>query len=251
MMYTTCVATVLWGVSAVLLIALQCPSPRRWDITNPQCMDLVRLAQLWTLSFVANRLQRAVRTYNAVMNIITDLALITVPTLMVLPLHIRSDTRLTLLIGFWCRIMYVNLSQQEASYELADESTRRVVVASVIQIGYIHTLTNTDLLNSIWKIVVCGQIVQVSSIMTATIPFLKPFLLSLESSLTLSQNSAPRTTTSAYNSVGCTGHVSSYIKIGTQHKQNSRGNGHSNIWVRTDFEVKGEPSMELLERKGN
>jgi hypothetical protein len=49
--------------------------------------------------------QRAVRTYNAVMNIITDFALALVPTLMVLPLQITRDQRLTLLIGFWCRGM--------------------------------------------------------------------------------------------------------------------------------------------------
>ena len=39
------------------------------------------------------------------MNIVTDLALAIVPTLMVLPLQIDSDRRLTLLIGFWCRIL--------------------------------------------------------------------------------------------------------------------------------------------------
>jgi len=102
-MYATGVVTLLWGFSAVLLIAFQCPSPRRWDITNPECMNL-----------------RAVRTYNAIMNIVTDLALAIVPTLMVLPLQITSEKRLTLITGFWSRIA--------------------VVFASAAQIGYIHTL---------------------------------------------------------------------------------------------------------------
>ena len=44
MMYTTGVVTLLWGLSAVFLIAFQCPSPRRWDITNPECMNLVSSA---------------------------------------------------------------------------------------------------------------------------------------------------------------------------------------------------------------
>lgn len=52
-----------------------------------------------------DEMQRAVRTYNAVMNIITDFALALVPTLMVLPLQITRDQRITLLIGFWCRGM--------------------------------------------------------------------------------------------------------------------------------------------------
>lgn len=44
MMYTACAVTVLWGVSAVPLIAFQCPAPQRWNITNPQCMDIVSFA---------------------------------------------------------------------------------------------------------------------------------------------------------------------------------------------------------------
>jgi len=38
------------------------------------------------------------------MNIVTDLALAIVPTLMVLPLQITSEKRLTLITGFWSRI---------------------------------------------------------------------------------------------------------------------------------------------------
>ncbi|KAH7069134.1 hypothetical protein BKA63DRAFT_545767 [Paraphoma chrysanthemicola] len=157
MMYTTCAVTMLWGFSAVLLIAFQCPAPQRWEITNPRCMDI-----------------RAVRTYNAIMNIITDLALAIVPTLMVMPLQLESDRRLTLLVGFWCRIS--------------------VVIASAVQIGFIRTLpfTSTNLLNCIWRVVVCGQVVQVTSIMSSTIPFLKPFLLSLESGF-LSAGNVART----------------------------------------------------------
>ncbi|EOA87066.1 uncharacterized protein SETTUDRAFT_153826 [Exserohilum turcica Et28A] len=193
-MYTTCVVTVLWGLSAVLLIAFQCPSPQRWDITNSECIDI-----------------RAVRTYNATMNIMTDLALATVPTLMVIPLQINSRTRLILLAGFWSRLI--------------------VVIASVVQIVFIRTLfTYNDLLYCIWPVVVCGQIVQVTSIMTSTIPFLKPFLLSLESSLALTGKAV---------------HVLSYISIDTQQSYTARADKQNSIWVRTDFQVQGEPSLEL------
>ncbi|KAI4957707.1 hypothetical protein J4E86_004846 [Alternaria arbusti] len=211
MMYATGVVTLLWGFSAVLLIAFQCPSPRRWDITNPECIDL-----------------RAVRTYNVVMNIVTDLALAIVPTLMVLPLQITSEKRLTLITGFWSRIA--------------------VVFASAAQIGYIHTLPlPSDLLHSIWRIVVCGQIVQVTSIMTATIPFLKPFMMSLDSGL-LSANQACVATTSGFTSTGHTGQLSSYIKIASQGSRNpssTRGDKDADIWVRKEVVVKREPSIEL------
>lgn len=45
MMHVVCAVTVLWGLSGVLMIALQCPSPERWDIENPSCMDIVSSAQ--------------------------------------------------------------------------------------------------------------------------------------------------------------------------------------------------------------
>ncbi|KAH8622472.1 hypothetical protein IG631_22747 [Alternaria alternata] len=41
MMRATGVLTLLWGLTAVFLFAFQCPSPQRWDITNPKCMDIV------------------------------------------------------------------------------------------------------------------------------------------------------------------------------------------------------------------
>ncbi|KAI4604815.1 hypothetical protein J4E83_010966 [Alternaria metachromatica] len=106
MMRATGVLTVLWGLSAVFLIAFQCPSPQRWDITDPRCMDLVSLIICisWYKA-VAKPIQRAVRTYNAVMNIVTDLALAGVPTLMVLPLQITPEKRFTLITGFCSRIV--------------------------------------------------------------------------------------------------------------------------------------------------
>ncbi|KAH6852878.1 hypothetical protein BKA58DRAFT_61506 [Alternaria rosae] len=211
MMRVTGVLTVLWGLSAVFLIAFQCPSPQRWDITNPRCMDLC-----------------AVRTYNAVMNIATDLALAGVPTLMVLPLQITPEKRFTLITGFWSRIV--------------------VVFASAAQIAYIRSLPpNSDLLHSIWQIVVCGQIVQVASIMTSTIPFLKPFMMSLDSGL-LSAQHAGVATTSGYTSAGVTGHLSSYIKIGSQQNRSPsvvRRDKDVDIWVRKEIVVKREPSIEL------
>lgn len=122
-----------------------------------------------------------------------------------------------------------------------------VVIASVVQIVFIRTLfTYNDLLYCIWPVVVCGQIVQVTSIMTSTIPFLKPFLLSLESSLALSANSTVRaTTTTTYTSAGKAVHVLSYISIDTQQSYTARADKQNSIWVRTDFQVQGEPSLEL------
>ncbi|EFQ87538.1 hypothetical protein PTT_16942 [Pyrenophora teres f. teres 0-1] len=147
MLYGTSAITVFWGLSAVFLITFQCPSPHRSNITNPQCINI-----------------RAVRIFIASMNVVTDLALAIVPTIMVLPLQLSPEKRLTLLIAVWSRMV--------------------VVFACAGQIYYIYALPpNSDLLNAIWRVVVAGQAIQVSSIMTSAVPFLKPFMMSLDSGL--------------------------------------------------------------------
>jgi hypothetical protein len=123
-----------------------------------------------------------------------------------------------------------------------------VVIASAVQIVYIRALPpHSDLLNSIWRIVVWGQIVQVTSIITSTIPFLKPFLMSLEASL-VGPNGARRTTTSGYASADKPGHASTYIKIGSQQSCNAsvRKDKVGDIWVRNEVVVKREPGIELM-----
>jgi hypothetical protein len=49
LMLGTGIIIVLWGLSAALLIAFQCPPPRRWYIANPQCIDFVSVHTSSTL----------------------------------------------------------------------------------------------------------------------------------------------------------------------------------------------------------
>jgi hypothetical protein len=133
---------------------------------------------------------------------------------------------------------------------IANAVVRSVVVASAVQIGYLCTLpTSEDLLNSIWHVVVCGQVVQVTSIMTSTIPFLKPFLVSLESGF-LGASKATHSTASAFDSTGDMGHPSIYIRIGSQ-KGGSCSKGtdqQSDIWVTKDVFIKREPNSAQAKR---
>lgn len=136
---------------------------------------------------------------------------------------------------------------------IADGPIYSVVTASAIQIGYIQALsTYTDLLHSIWRIVVCGQVAQVTSIMTATIPFLKPFLTSLESGF-LSANNASHTTVSIHQSTRKTGHPLSYIRLGSQLSRDpfERRDKQDDIWVRMDVVVKRELESNVGQGKGN
>lgn len=190
----------------------------------------------------ADKSQRAIRTYNALMNIITDLALATITTLMVLPLQITSERRDTLLLGFWCRIVYVNSLK---SVDLVAEDPYRVVIASATQVVYIQALNSyTNLLNTIWRVVVCGQVVQVTSIMTATVPFLKPFLTSLESDF-IGANAATRTATSGHDTVGNTEPLPSYVRLGSSRsrEQPESRDKQGDIWVRMEYMVQRESRL--------
>jgi hypothetical protein len=88
--------------------------------------------------------------------------------------------------------------------------------------------------------------------MTSTIPFLKPFLMSVESGLLSAENKAHRTTTSPYASAVKSGHHSAYVKIGSVKSRDPSavrdvvGDKDREIWVRQDVEVKMEPSIEMM-----
>lgn len=111
------------------------------------------------------------------------------------------------------------------------------MIVSIVQIYYISALRlHTDLLNSLWRVIVCGQIVQVTSILTSTIPFLKHFLLSLETGF-LSAHDTARTVTSSFDSMGKARDTSTYIELRSQQI----------IVVRTDLVVESA-SAKSVER---
>ncbi|KAF7949332.1 uncharacterized protein EAE97_002841 [Botrytis byssoidea] len=181
--YIASAVTVAWGTTSVFAVAFQCPSPQRWNVVDPTCIDI-----------------RAVKIYIAVMNILTDLALVILPTIIILPIQMPWGTRITILSAFWLRLT--------------------VVVASVIQVAYTRRLLINDLfLNNIWQTTVCQMVVQSTGIMAACIPFLKPFLMSLESGFLRADDVNRRTTAGMYGSehnLKTSGRATSYIKMKNQ-----------------------------------
>jgi hypothetical protein len=121
------------------------------------------------------------------------------------------------------------------------------VSASAAQIGYILALPSLPDLNSIWRIVVCGQIVQVTSILASTIPFLKPFMASLDSGLLGARHVGIARKSGCASTKGM-GDSLSYIKIGGWQGRNlSLGSDVGrDIWVRKEIIVKRDPSVELV-----
>ncbi|KAF2794550.1 hypothetical protein K505DRAFT_303805 [Melanomma pulvis-pyrius CBS 109.77] len=185
--YGVTIVTVAWGVSAIFAVAFQCSSPRRWDIEDHKCINI-----------------QAARIYISTMNILTDIALIIIPSMIIVPVQMSWGRRLTVLGGFWFRIM--------------------VIAASIVQIIYIRRLVfDKDFLNNVWRTVVCTEIVQATSITTACIPFLKPFLMSLESGFLRADDEHRRATAGMYGSGdrSSSGWASKYINIRNQRSRDS------------------------------
>ncbi|RWA12217.1 hypothetical protein EKO27_g2899 [Xylaria grammica] len=142
---TTGALIAVWAIAGAFAVAFQCPPPQRWNILNYICIDI-----------------RATRTFIIVLNIVTDVILIIIPSIIVVPTKMSWGKRLTILLGFWSRV--------------------GVIAASAVQLFYYRRLVfDETLLGNIWRAMIATEVVQVTSIITACIPFLKPFLMSLES----------------------------------------------------------------------
>ncbi|TGO35609.1 hypothetical protein BHYA_0152g00140 [Botrytis hyacinthi] len=201
MIYIASAVTVAWGITSVFAVAFQCPSPQRWNVVDHACIDIV--SQKFSgvkVKVGLILLKRSVKIYIAIMNILTDLALVVLPTIIILPIQMPWGTRVTILSAFWLRLT--------------------VVAASVIQIVYTRRLLINDLfLSNIWQTVVCQMVVQSTGIMAACIPFLKPFLMSLESGFLRADDVNRRTAAGMYGSehnLKSSGKASSYIKMKNQ-----------------------------------
>ncbi|KAI0539933.1 hypothetical protein GGR58DRAFT_499556 [Xylaria digitata] len=193
----TGVLVTAWAITGAFAVAFQCPPPKRWNILNNNCTNI-----------------HAIRTFIVVLNIVTDVILIIIPSIIVLPTKMSWGKRFTILSGFWSRI--------------------GVVAAAVVQLFYIRRLIFDDnLLNNIWRAMVATEVVQVTSIITACIPFLKPFLMSLESGF-LRADDMNRRHEGSSDSRFAGGKkpirwTSSYIRIKNQQQRSDRSTELSNL----------------------
>ncbi|KAI1325440.1 hypothetical protein F5Y16DRAFT_264660 [Xylariaceae sp. FL0255] len=138
----------LWLVAAVALNIFQCALPTPWDYINgTRCIN-----------------RPAWWTFVALLNILTDLALISLYILIFRKLQIATIKKVAIIAGFCTRLIVVALSaaQLAAFYNGGEDQ------ASV---------------ESIWLVVVLNQAVISSSAITACVPYLRPFMEGLQSGI--------------------------------------------------------------------
>ncbi|PYH88861.1 hypothetical protein BO71DRAFT_403521 [Aspergillus ellipticus CBS 707.79] len=136
---------VAWAVTAILAVAFQCGFPEPWNFLSHNCIN----REAWW-------------EYFGITNIMTEIALIVIPSMLVF--HIQmADAKKAVVIGcFFTRVF--------------------VVVAVVLELVYRDRNKNsTDPMLGTWEVAVCTQMIQCFAILAACIPHLKPFMDGLQS----------------------------------------------------------------------
>ncbi|KAI0433807.1 hypothetical protein F5Y09DRAFT_30081 [Xylaria sp. FL1042] len=142
------IAVGLWLVAAVGTSLFQCALPTPWDYTDGRrCIN--RIAW-WT--------------FVAVLNIVTDSILVGLYFAIMMNLQMPVTTKSAILAGFSTRLIVVGIaSAQLALFRRSDQNPAFVL--------------------DLWLIFILNQAVVSSSIVTACVPYLKPFMQGLQSGI--------------------------------------------------------------------
>ncbi|KAI1140089.1 hypothetical protein F5Y05DRAFT_306443 [Hypoxylon sp. FL0543] len=147
-------AVIIWSLVAFIGTAFQCGTHGPWE-NGPgvKCFD-----------------RHAFLEYVAITNILTDVALIALPTAVIYPLKMSVRTRVTVLSFFSVRIL--------------------AIVAAICQLVYLPRLSGYDYTLRGFPYYLSMQFVQFSSISAACAAYFWPFLRSLRSGLISADNRA-------------------------------------------------------------
>ncbi|GAW20776.1 hypothetical protein ANO14919_102870 [Xylariales sp. No.14919] len=142
---------VMWILTSVFVTAFQCGSHKAWDKIKNSCID-----------------QHAFLDYVGISNILSDVALIAVPIVIVYPLKMAFKTRATIIALFSSRIL--------------------AIIPSIIQLIYLPRLFEPDYTLKAVPFYLATQATLFASISAACIVYFWPFLRSLQSGLVSANN---------------------------------------------------------------
>ncbi|KAI0836629.1 hypothetical protein F5Y06DRAFT_298314 [Hypoxylon sp. FL0890] len=147
------IAVIIWSLVAFIGTAFQCGGHGPWENPGVKCLD-----------------RHAFLEYVAITNILTDVALITLPAAVIYPLKMSVRTRITVLSFFSVRVL--------------------AIVAAICQLVYLPRLFEDDFTLRGFPYYLSMQFVQFSSISAACAAYFWPFLRSLRSGLISADNRA-------------------------------------------------------------
>ncbi|KAI1907712.1 hypothetical protein LOZ53_003376 [Ophidiomyces ophidiicola] len=153
---------ILWTASSILVVSFQCDLPRPWDYINNVCLAR---KNFWN--------------FYGVLNMVSDIIQLGLMLMIITQIQTSTRRKITIASVFACRLF--------------------VVVAVALQLYFLNQVQNTkNATFDYWRMSICTQIVQALAVVTACIPFLKPFLDSLESGLLRADDQYRRSTKGSY-----------------------------------------------------
>ncbi|KAK0510420.1 hypothetical protein JMJ35_006852 [Cladonia borealis] len=156
------VIIIVWALTSEFVAAFQCSIPDTWASLGNNCIN-----------------HNAFWTYFGVMNIITDAALVFLPLFIIKNLQMDGKRKFSIFCCFGARVL--------------------VIASAVAQLVCLQrTSGSEDLTYRVWPAVMCNQLVQNLGIITACVPYIKPFLESLESGMIRTDDLRRRGVTAAY-----------------------------------------------------
>ncbi|RAK96594.1 uncharacterized protein BO80DRAFT_365993 [Aspergillus ibericus CBS 121593] len=131
---------ILWTASMFIAASLQCRPPEVWDLVSGRC---IHTRSLWT--------------YSSTSNILIETLLILVPSIIIFRLHMPLRKRVLVVACF--------------SFRALD------ILVSSIQLHYLHAFdSQTPVPVDLWPWVICSQVLQTTTIVSACVPYLREFL---------------------------------------------------------------------------
>ncbi|KAI2462938.1 hypothetical protein F4781DRAFT_418334 [Annulohypoxylon bovei var. microspora] len=161
----------LWLVSGIFSSLFQCSLPTPWDYLNgAHCID-----------------RRAWWTYIGALNIITEVGIIALYLLIIWDLQISHSRKAIVLSIFLTRVF--------------------VIAAAIAQLVISwNAYPDPNVTQSMWLPILLNQVVLCVSIVTACLPYLKPFMQSLQSGIVRVENIADSQEELSYDRTGSGAH---------------------------------------------
>ncbi|PWY87967.1 hypothetical protein BO94DRAFT_534972 [Aspergillus sclerotioniger CBS 115572] len=128
-----------WTLAMIFVICFQCHLPDVWNLTEGTCLDLT-----------------AVWAFVGAANILVEIVIVLVPSVIIARVQMSLKKRLVVIGCFSVRIM-----------DIAVTST---------QLHYVNAFGRAPLPLNIWEWVMCSQVLQTVTILTACVPYLREFL---------------------------------------------------------------------------
>ncbi|KAI0457283.1 hypothetical protein F5B21DRAFT_464951 [Xylaria acuta] len=143
----------LWLLSAVLTTLFQCALPKPWDyVNNPHCIN-----------------RRAWWTYVSVVNIGTEFFIVALYFLIIGNLRMSLARRSVVLLIFSTRLLIIGIALAQLAV-------------------FFDAFPSFDLTMDLWLPTILNQATLSASVVTASIPYLRPFMESLQSGVARVEN---------------------------------------------------------------